>query len=182
MRRQRLSSFLFISYIFKNINFHSGTSKLLVKNKKMAATQRLSSVLAHINPPSSQEGGRAKLLQKNPDDIVRPFPSFYYNSLQKTNDKQVITYAARTPLTKAKKGALKDTPIDDLLIALLTVRLFLTHPFDPTNKARLSVRNRTSTPPWSKMSVSGTCSPQAKGTLHALQFSQPATPSPPPPA
>ncbi|PMD49555.1 putative peroxisomal 3-ketoacyl-CoA thiolase [Hyaloscypha bicolor E] len=67
----------------------------------MAATQRLSSVLAHLNP-LSESTGRAKLLQKNPDDIV-------------------ITYAARTSLTKAKKGALKDTPIDDLLIALLTI-------------------------------------------------------------
>ncbi|KUJ19055.1 thiolase [Mollisia scopiformis] len=63
------------------------------------AGQRLSSVLSHLNPLSS---GRSKLLQKNPDDIV-------------------ITYAARTPLTKAKKGGLKDTPIDDLLIALLTI-------------------------------------------------------------
>ncbi|PMD40795.1 putative peroxisomal 3-ketoacyl-CoA thiolase [Hyaloscypha variabilis F] len=67
----------------------------------MAATQRLSSVLAHLNP-LSESTGRANVLQKNPDDIV-------------------ITYAARTPLTKAKKGALKDTPIDDLLIALLTI-------------------------------------------------------------
>lgn len=63
------------------------------------AGQRLSSVLSHLNPLSS---GRSRLLQKNPDDIV-------------------ITYAARTPLTKAKKGGLKDTPIDDLLIALLTI-------------------------------------------------------------
>ncbi|CZR61635.1 probable 3-ketoacyl-CoA thiolase [Phialocephala subalpina] len=63
------------------------------------AGQRLSSVLSHLNPLST---GRSRLLQKNPDDIV-------------------ITYAARTPLTKAKKGGLKDTPIDDLLIALLTI-------------------------------------------------------------
>ncbi|KAE8446829.1 hypothetical protein EG329_011606 [Mollisiaceae sp. DMI_Dod_QoI] len=63
------------------------------------AGQRLSSVLSHLNPLSS---GRSKLLQKNPDDIV-------------------ITYAARTPLTKAKKGGLKDTNIDDLLISLLTI-------------------------------------------------------------
>lgn len=33
---------------------------------------------------------------------------------------QVITLAIRTPLTKARKGGLKDTPIDDLLIAILT--------------------------------------------------------------
>jgi hypothetical protein len=34
---------------------------------------------------------------------------------------QVITLAVRTPLTKARKGELKDTQLDDLLISLLTV-------------------------------------------------------------
>ncbi|CZT03318.1 hypothetical protein WAI453_012402 [Rhynchosporium graminicola] len=66
-----------------------------------SAGQRLSSVLGHLNPVSSESSGRAKILQKNADDIV-------------------ITYAVRTPLTKAKKGGLKDTQIDDLLISLLT--------------------------------------------------------------
>ena len=33
---------------------------------------------------------------------------------------QVITLALRTPITKARKGLLKDTPIEDLLVALLT--------------------------------------------------------------
>jgi len=83
----------------------------------MAAAQRLSSVLAHLNPLSDSTG-RAKVLQKNPDDIVRLLSVLLLASL---TENQVITYAARTPLTKAKKGALKDTPIDDLLIALLTV-------------------------------------------------------------
>lgn len=64
-----------------------------------SAGERLASVLEHLNPVPT---GRSKLLRKNPDDIV-------------------ITYAARTPLTKARKGGLKDTPIDDLLIALLTI-------------------------------------------------------------
>lgn len=41
----------------------------------MAATQRLSSVLAHLNPLASETSARAKILQKNPDDIVRPIPS-----------------------------------------------------------------------------------------------------------
>ncbi|KFY41515.1 hypothetical protein V494_02938 [Pseudogymnoascus sp. VKM F-4513 (FW-928)] len=59
---------------------------------------RLSTVMGHLNSPAD---GKAKLLQKNPDDIV-------------------ITLAIRTPLTKARKGGLKDTPIDDLLIAILT--------------------------------------------------------------
>jgi hypothetical protein len=55
------------------------------KLKTMAATQRLSSVLAHLNPSSSEAGGRAKLLQKNPDDIVPAFSPVYLISLQKTN-------------------------------------------------------------------------------------------------
>jgi len=65
-----------------------------------SAGERLSSVLGHLNP-ISQATPRNKLLEKNPDDVV-------------------ITLSIRTPLTKAKKGGLKDTPLDDLLIALLT--------------------------------------------------------------
>ncbi|KFY94193.1 hypothetical protein V500_03383 [Pseudogymnoascus sp. VKM F-4518 (FW-2643)] len=63
-----------------------------------SAQSRLSSVMGHLASPAD---GKARLLQKNPDDIV-------------------ITLAIRTPLTKARKGGLKDTPIDDLLIAILT--------------------------------------------------------------
>ncbi|CAG8972994.1 hypothetical protein HYALB_00007841 [Hymenoscyphus albidus] len=63
-----------------------------------AAQGRLSSVMGHLSPATS---GKSQLLQKSPDDIV-------------------ITFAARTPLTKAKKGGLKDTRIDELLISLLT--------------------------------------------------------------
>ncbi|EKD21169.1 uncharacterized protein L3040_000792 [Drepanopeziza brunnea f. sp. 'multigermtubi'] len=66
-----------------------------------SAGQRLSSVLSHLNPLSSESSRRNKVLQKNADDVV-------------------ITYAVRTPLTKARKGGLKDTNIDDLLISLLT--------------------------------------------------------------
>ncbi|BCR88089.1 putative peroxisomal 3-ketoacyl-coA thiolase (Kat1) [Aspergillus chevalieri] len=60
--------------------------------------QRLSSI---TNQVSGSVAARQQLLSKNPDDVV-------------------ITYAARTPLTKARKGGLKDTSIDDLLISLLT--------------------------------------------------------------
>ncbi|EKV19120.1 Peroxisomal 3-ketoacyl-coA thiolase (Kat1), putative [Penicillium digitatum] len=60
--------------------------------------QRLSSVANQLAAPGS---ARQKLLAKKPDDIV-------------------ITYLARTPLTKARKGGLKDTSVDDLLISLLT--------------------------------------------------------------
>ncbi|KAH6669035.1 peroxisomal putative 3-ketoacyl-CoA thiolase B [Halenospora varia] len=63
--------------------------------------ERLTSVMGHLNP-SSTSSAKAALLQKNPDDIV-------------------ITFAARTPLTKARKGGLKDTRIDDLLISLLEI-------------------------------------------------------------
>jgi acetyl-CoA acyltransferase 1 len=125
MRRRRPPSFLPYFNLFSKTSIFLQDIEIEIvgeEYKNMAATQRLSSVLAHLSPSSSEAGGRAKLLQKNPDDIVRPFPSFYLISPQKSNDSQVITYAARTPLTKAKKGALKDTPIDDLLIALLTVR------------------------------------------------------------
>ncbi|PGH10987.1 hypothetical protein AJ79_05138 [Helicocarpus griseus UAMH5409] len=64
-----------------------------------SAQQRLSSIQGHLQAGDS--AARKALLSKNPDDIV-------------------ITYATRTALTKARKGALKDTTIDDLLIALLT--------------------------------------------------------------
>ncbi|EEH07416.1 3-ketoacyl-CoA thiolase [Histoplasma capsulatum G186AR] len=64
-----------------------------------SAQQRLSSVQGHLQAGDSR--ARKALLAKNPDDIV-------------------ITLAIRTPLTKARKGALKDTHLDDLMIALLT--------------------------------------------------------------
>ncbi|KAJ5671178.1 hypothetical protein N7507_000305 [Penicillium longicatenatum] len=59
--------------------------------------QRLSSVANQLALPS----GKQRVLAKNADDVV-------------------ITYLARTPLTKARKGGLKDTTIDNLLISLLT--------------------------------------------------------------
>ncbi|KAJ5646101.1 hypothetical protein N7490_002473 [Penicillium lividum] len=59
--------------------------------------QRLSSVAGQLAPASAKQ----RILAKNPDDVV-------------------ITYLARTPLTKARKGGLKDTTIDTLLVSLLT--------------------------------------------------------------
>ncbi|KAI5849582.1 Thiolase, N-terminal domain-containing protein [Morchella snyderi] len=59
------------------------------------AQERLSNILNHIRTPT----GLAAITSKNPDDIV-------------------ITYCARTPLTKAFKGGLKDTQIDYLLLQL----------------------------------------------------------------
>ncbi|KAF2136841.1 uncharacterized protein K452DRAFT_258518 [Aplosporella prunicola CBS 121167] len=61
------------------------------------ATERLNSILSHISPAKN---GLAAITQKNPDDIV-------------------ITLAIRTPLTKAKKGGFKDTPLDGLVFKLL---------------------------------------------------------------
>ncbi|KAF9893817.1 hypothetical protein FE257_009987 [Aspergillus nanangensis] len=62
--------------------------------------QRLSSITNQLSAPGSG-AAKQKLLAKNADDIV-------------------ITLAVRTPLTKARKGGLKDTPLDDLLVSLLT--------------------------------------------------------------
>ncbi|KAH8149855.1 uncharacterized protein LAJ45_06007 [Morchella importuna] len=59
------------------------------------AQERLSNILNHIRTPT----GLAAIMSKNPDDIV-------------------ITYCARTPLTKAFKGRLKDTQLDYLLLQL----------------------------------------------------------------
>jgi hypothetical protein len=49
-------------------------------------------------------GGRARLLQRKGDDIV-------------------ITFAKRTAMGRAKKGQLKDVPVDELLCALFKVRV-----------------------------------------------------------
>jgi hypothetical protein len=58
---------------------------------------------------------------------------------------QVITLAVRTPLTKARKGGLSQTPLDELLIALLRVlthprlhiyRIWLKSPTDRTRKVK----------------------------------------------
>ncbi|KAH8691425.1 putative peroxisomal 3-ketoacyl-CoA thiolase [Talaromyces proteolyticus] len=65
-----------------------------------SASQRLSAIAGQISG-GGESAARKRLLAKNPDDVV-------------------ITFAARTPLTKARKGGLKDTPLDELLISLLT--------------------------------------------------------------
>jgi acetyl-CoA acetyltransferase len=43
----------------------------------------------------------------------------YQNSQSKNADDIVITLAVRTPLTKARKGGFKDTPLEYLVYALL---------------------------------------------------------------
>lgn len=46
--------------------------------------------------------------------------------LQKKHDDIVITFAKRTAMGRAKKGQLKDVPVDELLYSLFKVRLCLT--------------------------------------------------------
>ncbi|PWY84714.1 thiolase [Aspergillus sclerotioniger CBS 115572] len=65
-----------------------------------SAQQRLTSIANQLSGPGAASA-KQRLLSKTPDDIV-------------------ITLAIRTPLTKARKGGLKDTSLDDLLISLLT--------------------------------------------------------------
>ncbi|CAG8976867.1 hypothetical protein HYALB_00003478 [Hymenoscyphus albidus] len=60
-----------------------------------AAQQRLTQVSGHLG--SSKSSGRAKILEKNPDDIV-------------------VTACLRTAFTKGGKGGFKDTAAADLLI------------------------------------------------------------------
>jgi len=61
------------------------------------ATQRLGSIVSHL---TGGKTGLAAITAKNPDDIV-------------------ITMAIRTPLTKGKKGGMKDTPLDLMVYSLL---------------------------------------------------------------
>ncbi|KAI0348046.1 thiolase [Trametopsis cervina] len=61
---------------------------------------------------STSARGVSALLQKNPDDVV-------------------ITFAKRSALGRAKKGQLKDTPVDELLHALFKATLETTK-LDPT--------------------------------------------------
>lgn len=61
------------------------------------AADRLSSVLRQLTPGKSPMD---TILEQNPDDVV-------------------ITLAIRTPLTKAKKGGLKDTPLDGIVFKML---------------------------------------------------------------
>ncbi|KAL1296817.1 hypothetical protein AAFC00_004443 [Neodothiora populina] len=62
-----------------------------------SAQRRLASITSQIQPAKNSKDA---VLRKNPDDIV-------------------ITFAARTPLTKARKGAFKDTQLEDLMVPLL---------------------------------------------------------------
>jgi len=58
--------------------------------------------LARAASSSTRPHGRAQILEKRPEDVV-------------------ITFAKRTAVGRAKKGQLKDTPVDELLHALFKV-------------------------------------------------------------
>lgn len=95
------------------------------------ATQRLSNVLSHITP------GKSPLEQmyasQNPSPQLSPDRLDHHddkstpsvpladntNSTSQNPDDVVITLAIRTPLTKAKKGGFKDTPLDGLVFKIL---------------------------------------------------------------
>lgn len=80
--------------------------------RTLTMSRNLSSRLTALVPPSALTGTRkastsaavAKLLEKKPDDVV-------------------ITFAKRAPLGRAKKGQYKDVPVDEMLRAILAVRL-----------------------------------------------------------
>lgn len=78
-------------------------------------------MLSHIIPGKSS---RQQLLEKHPDDIV-------------------ITLAIRTPLTKARKGGFKDTPLDGLVFKLLQ-QVVAKMKFDPQLVEDISLGNVSS--------------------------------------
>lgn len=87
----------------------------------MSPIDRLQNVAAHLHPVSMS--ARDKVLQKGSDDIVS-FLGVSKSPVEVADLSlcQVITWAKRTPLTKANKGGLKDTALVDLLVSILTVR------------------------------------------------------------
>ncbi|KAL0951143.1 hypothetical protein HGRIS_007878 [Hohenbuehelia grisea] len=82
------------------------SSRALCRSAVLSTMMRAAST--STRPPRSIEG----ILQKNPDDVV-------------------FTFAKRTALGRAKKGQFKDTPVDEILSALLKATLEKTK-LDPT--------------------------------------------------
>lgn len=98
------------------------------------------------------------------------------NSTSKNPDDIVITYAARTPLTKSFKGGLKDTPIDFLLVQLFKVGPLLKY----RSYFKLTLLSTpspapTSTHRSSKTSAAATSMMLSPPTRRALPLSQPAS-------
>jgi hypothetical protein len=76
---------------------------LVTSTNRFAMAERLQQFLSHLKPGSAP---LAALSQKNPDDVV-------------------VTLAVRTPLTKAKKGGLRDTSLEHMLLRLYQVLISL---------------------------------------------------------
>lgn len=62
--------------------------------------------------------GLAAILQKNPEDVV-------------------ITFAKRTPVGRARKGQLKDNPVDEILQALFVVCVTIMFYCNESNESSL---------------------------------------------
>jgi hypothetical protein len=89
-------------HVFKSLeNFHKPQSNIFLYILSPVMTERLQQFLSHLKPGNTT--GLAALSQKNPDDVV-------------------ITLAVRTPLTKARKGGLKDTTLEHMLLRLYEVK------------------------------------------------------------
>jgi hypothetical protein len=81
------------------VHFLQLTTKSFEPVSQYIMSERLQQFLSHLKPGS---GGLTALSQKNPDDVV-------------------ITLAVRTPLTKARKGGLRDTTLEHMLLRLYQV-------------------------------------------------------------
>ena len=82
-----------------HVLFHRQTPSTMMLSK--LAPRHVGPLLARAY--ATQLRGRTEILTKHPDDVV-------------------ITFAKRTALGRAKKGQLKDVPVDELLHALFKVR------------------------------------------------------------
>ena len=77
---------------------NSPSSKMMATS----AARRLRAIAPHLTRSVSHTIARNSILTKNPDDVV-------------------VTFAMRTAMGRAKKGQLKDTPVDELLAGLFKV-------------------------------------------------------------
>ncbi|TAQ87413.1 hypothetical protein B7494_g4265 [Chlorociboria aeruginascens] len=78
----------------------------------MSAQNRLGQVSGHLSGSQSSTG-RAKLLEKNPDDV---YTHTFYQPAKANKRQVVVTACLRTAFTKGGKGGFKDTAAADLLV------------------------------------------------------------------
>lgn len=74
----------------------------MLTHSRLSLTRSFYPTLARAASSATRYNGLADILEKRPDDVV-------------------ITFAKRTAIGRAKKGQLKDTPVDELLHALFKV-------------------------------------------------------------